>query len=278
MATSGLARRREGLVSMGHAGQRQGAVLEHPPRDGVETGHVADRVEHDDVFGADERLGHARGHGRDQDLGQAEREGAHDRRAESAAAGAARRDDAAQAHALVQLVSERDRPLDHERHALALVVEGADLGHGRAHGRRDLVGGDVGAALDRAADAGVQEVDLQPVLFEAFPDEPGLDLFGIQRSDQQYSRLLTHVFPQSFHRRARLRPWLSLPLSRRSSSCRPRERTSFSPRALLLLDDLLHVIEQTGLLLHEMGPQFPSHEALVRHDRLVEGDVGLDAR
>ena len=92
-----------------HAGDGVGAVGEHRARDRIEALHVGDRIHHRDVGRADIGADVARRDRRDHQLRHADGQGAHGRRDQRGAAGAAGRNDAAR-HCPGGAASWRRRP------------------------------------------------------------------------------------------------------------------------------------------------------------------------
>ncbi len=123
-----------------HSGDGPRRVVEDHAAEPVEPGHVRDRGHHHDVRDVDVGRDVARGQGRDHDLGQAERQGAHSGRGDGRSAAAADGDDGGD---VVALRDEAGEGGAHRGDGLAAV---ARFGHGDgAVGmvRGDLQGGDV---------------------------------------------------------------------------------------------------------------------------------------
>ena len=123
-AEHGEAERRLGVDRFGgrmgdHAAERVRRVGEHLAADAVEALHVGDGVHHAQVTGADVGAGVARGDGADEDLGRADRQGAHRRRHQRRAARAAGRE---QAGDVIPAADEMLEGHGHRRHGAAAVA------------------------------------------------------------------------------------------------------------------------------------------------------------
>src|SRR5205085_6892215 len=120
-----------------HAGDGVGGVGEHLTGDDVQAGHVHHRRHERDVTAADVGGGVAAGDGRDEQLGQADRQGAQRRGDQGGAAAAAEADDAGDPAGGVFAAQEFGQRLAHGGDGLAAVGEAEDGG-----GAARVAGGD----------------------------------------------------------------------------------------------------------------------------------------
>lgn len=160
---------------------RRGGVGEDPRRDRVQPRDVGDRVGHRDVAGAHVLPDVSRGHGRNHDLGDADRQCSHGAGGDIGASGAAQRYQPVQPAVREQPAADHLGSLAHHRHGLTAIGQAREL---MSRGVSYLGSRNVGRHGGRPAGAHVDQDCLGAKLVHSVPDELVLGALGVQRAEQ----------------------------------------------------------------------------------------------